>query len=544
LIAGVVIVIIVVGIVAGYYLTRPLPLKSTLIIGTTDSTETGLDPAYAYDFFGWEMIQSLSSGLVEYRAGSSGALSDIVPALATSWTNSSNGLVWTFNLRHNVNYTGGQEFNATDVKYSFDRGNIGVNSPDGAFQGIGYAAIVKNVTVVDKYTVRFFLYQPFAAFLALLTVPCTYMVDPLYAPYTHIVNYTAGNPRASTPCALGPYLLVNWTRSGNKDVQMKLTANKNYWGNSSGYPKTQNITINMYADSASLALAISAGDVDIAFRQLTVDQFTSLSANPNVRVTSGPSSFIQYLVFQEKAGFPFNDTQLRIAVASAVNRTLITTTVYAGLAQALYSMIPNGMTFHRDVFAVGGGLNKANFNYSRTQQILEAKGYNAGNKLIVNLWYETSGHYPQTQQLAQALKSSIEKAGNITVNLTGHGLDWSSMGDARRAETMDVFIMGWYPDYVEADDYIQPFYQTAGAGWLHDHYSNPTMDQLVDWSRFNATFAGRDLNYYKIQNQSVVDCPLVPLYQYGQFAVTKPNVYGVVLDVTMNWRNWFLYATA
>jgi ABC-type oligopeptide transport system substrate-binding subunit len=70
------------------------------------------------------------------------------------------------------------------------------------------------------------------------------------------------------------------------------------------------------------------------------------------------------------------------------------------------------------------------------------------------------------------------------------------------------------------------------------------MDQLVDWSRFNATFADRDLNYYKIQNQSVVDCPLVPLYQYGQFAVTKLNIYGVVLDVTMNWRNWFLYGTA
>jgi peptide/nickel transport system substrate-binding protein len=207
-------------------------------------------------------------------------------------------------------------------------------------------------------------------------------------------------------------------------------------------------------------------------------------------------------------------------------------------------MIPNGNVFHRDVFNVGGGVNKANFNYTRTQEILKAKGYDASNKLIVNLYFETSGHYPQSQQLAEALKSSIEKAGNVTVVLTNHGQDWSSMGAARRAETMDVYIMGWYPDYVEADDYIQPFYQTAGAGWLHDHYSNPTMDQLVDWSRFNATFAGRDLNYYKIQNQSVVDCPLVPLYQYGQFAVTKLNIYGVVLDVTMNWRNWFLYGTA
>ncbi len=539
---GIIVVIIVVGVAAAYVLTTPPPKKDTLIIGTTDSAETGLDPAYAYDYYGWEMIQSLSSGLVEYRAGTTtGAVSDIVPALATSWSVSTDQLVWTFNLRHGVYYEGGQEFNATDVKYSFDRGNIGINSVDGAFQGIGYAAIVKNVTVVDKYTVKFFLFKPFGPFLSIMTVPCTYMVDPLYAPYSHIINYTAGDARHSYPGGLGPYLLSSWSRTAGKDVQYKLVANPNYWNASGGYPKTKNIIITMYADSTSLALAISAGDVDIAFRQLTVDQITSLSTRSGLHLWSEPGPFIQYLVFQEKTGFTFNDTQLRIAVASAINRTLIVSTVYSGLAQELYSMIPNGMTFHRDIFNVAGG---ANFNYTRTQEILKAKGYTSTNKFTFNLYYETSGHYPQSAQLALVLKSSIEAAahGNITVNL--NGLDWPAMGSARRAETMDAYIMGWYPDYIEADDYIQPFYQTVGNGWLHCHYSSALMDQYIDWSRFNTTAPGRDYNYYWIQNQSVIDCPMVPMYQYGSFAVAKTSVAGIVLDITMNWRNWLPYPTA
>jgi peptide/nickel transport system substrate-binding protein len=52
-IIGVLIVVIVVAGVIGYYLTVPQSkLKETLIMGTTDSVESCLDPARAYDYFG------------------------------------------------------------------------------------------------------------------------------------------------------------------------------------------------------------------------------------------------------------------------------------------------------------------------------------------------------------------------------------------------------------------------------------------------------------------------------------------------------------
>jgi len=376
-----------------------------------------------------------------------------------------------------------------------------------------------------------------------MTVPCTYMVDPLYGPYNEISNYTAGNPRGSYPGGLGPYLLQTWTRTAGKDVQIILTANPNYWNASGGFPKTKTVIINMYSSSAALTLAIKSHDIDIAFRQLDVSQFADLessSAAYGLKVWSAPSEFIQYLVFQESRA-PFNDSALRIAVASAINRTLITSTVYANLATPLYSMIPNGMAYHRDVFNVSGGLNYANFNYTRTQQILKEKGYSKSNPLVVNLWYETSGHYPQSGELATALLTSIDAAapGNISVVL--HSSDWASMEGLRDSQSMDVFIMGWYPDFIETDDYITPFYQSSACSWLHDNYNNSYMDQLVAWSRFNSSTSIRDLNYYKIQNLSVSDCPLVPMYQYGQFAVTSLNIHGVVLDATMDWRNWLVY---
>lgn len=194
-------------------------LDSYITLGTTDSIETCLDPARAYDYFSLEIIRNLGSGLVAYRPGATGRFDDYIPALATSWFVSSDSREWTFSLRQGVTYEDGKEFNATHVKYTFDRA-IGMADPQGPFVGIGFNDIIQNVTVVDKYTAKFILKTPFGAFLSLIASPECVMVDPKYAPMhgtswdyaTDVILYTEGNARASYPLGLGPYFLENWTR--------------------------------------------------------------------------------------------------------------------------------------------------------------------------------------------------------------------------------------------------------------------------------------------------------------------------------------------
>ena len=534
-IIGIVIVILVVAGIVGYFLTMPTgpALKDTLVMGTTDSVESCLDPARAYDYFGWEIIQSLSSGLVDYRPGATGSVDDIVPALATSWSVSADGLVWTFNLRQNVKYEDGTEFNATHVKYTFDR-EIGIADEDGPFVGIGYSDIIQNVTVIDKYTVKFYLKIPFAAFLSLMACPASYIVDPAHAPATSVVEYTEGNPRASHPMGLGPYTLKNWTRVAGKDSEIRLEANPNYWNASAGYPKTKNIIIRFYADSTGLALAITAQEVDIAFRQLGAADINTMKSNANLHVWEGTGAFIQYLVLQEKYA-PFNVTAVRQAVGAAINRTTLVQTVFLGQAQKLYSMIPVGMFGHTDTF-----LGLGDPNYTRTRELLAPLGYNESNKLTFKLWYETSGHYPQSAQQAQVLKSSLEASGVISVSLDG--LDWPAYRTARKNEEMEAYILGWYPDYIDPDDYIYPFVQSSGGSWIHHNYNSSTMDALVAWARGNTTASVRSDLYSQISNLMINDVPLIPLYQGSAYAVTTPKVKGIYLDITQNWRHWLVYA--
>jgi peptide/nickel transport system substrate-binding protein len=532
-IIGVLIVVIVIAGVAGYYLMTPQPkLKETLIIGTTDSVETCLDPARAYDFFGWEIIQSLGCPLVEYKAGATGSAEDLIPSLATSWSVSDDGLQWTFNLRQGVKYDDDTEFTADDVKYTFDRG-IGIADEDGAFVGIGYGDIIQSVTVVSTYVVRFDLKIPFAAFLSLMACQASYIVDPTYAPQTAVVEYKDGDARGSHPMGLGPYRLKSWTRVAGKDTEMTLEANPLYWDAATGYPKTKTIVFDFAADSAGLAIKMTAGDVDVAFRQLAATDITNMKSNTNLHVWEGTGAFIQYLCMQQKNA-PFNNVKIREAVAAAINRSTLVETVFQGQAQKLYSMIPIGMFGHTDAFQSIGDPN-----YTLTRELLGELGYNENNKFSFTLWYETSGHYPQSPQQALVLKSALEASGVISVSLEGR--DWAAYKVKRSEETMEAYIYGWYPDYIDPDDYIYPFVQSSGGSWLHHNYANPQMDQLIAWARGNTTEAARTDLYGQIQDLMVQDVPIIPLYQSSAYAVSKTNVKGIYLDITQQWRNWLVY---
>jgi len=340
-----------------YWLITPPGGKDTLIVGTTDSIETSLDPAEVWDLFGSYIIYNLGAPLVYIKPGSGAGPNDFIPALATKWSSSPDGLSWTFDLRQGLKFSDGTAFDATAVKYSFDR-NIGLAIPDGPQVGLDYAGIIGSVEVTSQYQVVFHLKQPFAPFLSLMAFSGSFIVNPKYAPNTpgKAVQYTEGNARASNPNDLGPFLLTEWTRKGGKDYEMKFDANPNYFGAADGYPKAKHVLFRFYSDSTALALAIKSGDIDMAYRQLSSTDIKSMQSDSSVKVWKGPGTGIQYIIFQE-AMPPFDNPKFRQAVAAALNRQELTNTVFLGQSVPLYSMIPNGMAFHEDAYRTLGDAN-------------------------------------------------------------------------------------------------------------------------------------------------------------------------------------------
>jgi len=518
--------------------------KETLIVGTTDSVEYTLDPAQAYDYFGWCILQQIAGTLVSVAPNSTTG-QDFIPDLAESWNSSSDITMWDFTLRQNVKFPDGTIFNATHVQYSFNR-TIGLIPliPEGAPANLYYNEIINRTEVLSAYKIRFHLNYPFSPFLGIIACRASAMVDPAYAPMDTQINHTAGDARGSTPVAfLGPYYLSKWERSGDRDVEIRLDKNPYYWNITGGYPKTKTIIFRFYRDAASLRLAVEAGDVDMAFRHISPTDVLDLADNPNVKVWWGTGAFIQYLCFQE-AHYPFNDTRVRRAITAALNRTAVCETVFLGLSDPLYSMIPPGMLGHTEAFQKLGEAN-----YTLTVSLLAELGYSTTNKLKFDLWYESSGHYPMSAEQALLYKQSFEASGVMEVTLKY--ADWSSYKANRNAEIMDVYVYGWYPDYVDPDDYSFLYW----ASWLHHNYYNETLNglpnpsysaylqQLALYNEARATTntTRRVELYAQIDEIAVQQCSIVPLYVSSAWAVTKPNIYGIYLDITQDMRYWLLY---
>ena len=176
-----------------YYLIGPPPGKNTLVVGTTDSVESNVDPAEDWSSFSTTLLLNIGAPLVYVKPGSFGGPNDFVPGLATSWTKSADGLTWTMNLRQGLKFQDGGNFTADDVVYSFDRGNR-LAIPWGGYVGLGYPDLIANVKAASPYQVVFTLKHPVPWFLALMAFSASFPVNRNYALPNNVTTYVDGNP--------------------------------------------------------------------------------------------------------------------------------------------------------------------------------------------------------------------------------------------------------------------------------------------------------------------------------------------------------------
>lgn len=153
----------------------------------------------------------------------------------------------------------------------------------------------------------------------------------------------------------------------------------------------------------------------------------------------------------------------------------------------------------------------------------------------IELWYNNDGHYGDTEAaLAQTLQQSIQACGKITVTLKSD--TWAVYKQNWAAGRMPLFLLGWYPDYFDSDDYISPFLSTSGAASLGSFYHNATVDQWINDEQTNP--AVRADRFTKIQNVLADQAIYVPLFS-GRADVAYVNgVTNVVLHPVV--FKWFI----
>ena len=95
---------------------------------------------------------------------------------------------------------------------------------------------------------------------------------------------------------------------------------------------------------------------------------------------------------------------------------------------------------------------------------------------------------------------------------------------------MPIYLLGWYPDYVDPDNYTAAFAGTAGSAGLGIFFSDPVWDAKLTEAQTVTDMAGRTALYEEIQQMWTEDVPTIPIFQGTLYLFTQKNISGVMVS--------------
>ena len=477
----------------------PAPAAEPLIIGTTDSWSS-FEISWVYSFHDWELFHNCADGLLNVVPGSAG---EVAPALAESYDVSADGLEYTFKIREGVVFPNGDPLTADEVVWSLNRVAT-IEELEGGnanFLFSGYASVEK----VDDMTVKVTFNDSYAFAPSLVATNPWKIINP------NQWTDTEANTN-NTACGIGPYVITSFTEG----EELVFEANPTYYGDP---PKSEKIVLRYFADSPTMALALQNGEIDVAWKSLAPADLTALEGVEGVTIEQADGTEIRYIVYNSTTA-PFDDPNVRLGLAMLLDREELADLGWQGIKVPLWSMVPPGFLGHKPTYEgtedVEGG-----------KALLAGAGITEDDPLVMDLWYSPT-HYGDTEvDVATVMKQQLEASGVVQVEL--QFLEWAAYRDAGRAGELPFNLLGWYPDYLDPQNYTTDFAHSP-ASWSGSFYDNPEMDALLDAQAVEIDEGARVALLADVQDLWVTESPFVPLAQGKLFIGYRDGVSGVLLD--------------
>ena len=440
-----------------------------------------------------------------------------VPALATGYTVSPDGLKWTFKLRPGVRWSDGAPFTSADVKFAWQ---LATNRDVHITYATGFDKIV-SVETPDPLTVVYRLKEPYAPFrdqvMGSAIVP-RHVLGSLAADQ---INRTPFNQK---PVGTGPFYVSEFVT----DDHVTLTANPYYWGKKAGLRR---LIVRIVPDQNTQVNLLKAGEVNLlnvpAARLQEIARVPTLVVKRYLDPTYALVQLDEYEFLREGA--------VRRALDYATPKESIIRNVMKGQAEAAVSdMVPNGPYADK-------ALHPRPYDPVRARKMLLDDGfapgpggflYKGGRRLDVPLW-TLSGR----ATLSQAMQVIAQSWRSIGVNTEAravsaaalfgqNGPQWNGK-DAALLFTWGQGVfpenkINWHSSYIPKD--------ASAPGENDERYSNPEMDRLLEEADRTVDEAKRHAIYDRIQELEFRDVPIIFLFWLVNNTAVTSNVLGY--DVT------------
>jgi peptide/nickel transport system substrate-binding protein len=463
-----------------------------------------------------------------------------VPGFAESWTQSDDGLTWTFKIREGMLWSDGEPATSADVVYTYqlviDATELSNESEDGYYLGYGYLepyltnAGIVSVSAPDPQTVV--VATEFAnTLLTQSYVPI--LPAHIWSEYTldDIAGYS-DTPFNNEPPVVGtgPYQAIEW----QPGEFVRLGRNPNYWGPEGA---ADEVIIQHFSSPDTMVQALRRGDIDYV-RDVQPDQFEALRGEPNIAVAEGVSNGYTELAFNTRGNLDgyggrtaaLTDVAFRDALGYAIDNERLVEAALNGYGEVGSTIIP---PFHTRWHAQPD--NPRRFDLDEARRRLDAAGYvldgqgrrldKAGQPLNLRLTWPDSGNEGAT--LAQFVTEWFGELG-ITVEaaVTEEGKLIEDLLPPPEGEAnFDMFFWGWVGDPDPTS--LLNFFRTDEIGGSSDSfYSNERFDELFLLQRAEADPAERLEYLTEIQNLVYDEAPYHVLYYDSDLHAYRTDRFG------------------
>lgn len=329
----------------------------------------------------------------------------------------------------------------------------------------------------------------------------------------------------------GPYTMRAEVKD-NVMVKATFTKNPNYQGLL--IPKNDKVVLEPFKDADSMGAALDKGDIDLMTRTMSPDQIRTLQNTrvSNVELVEATGLEIRYLGFNTNAP-SVKSKAVRQAMAQVIDRGELVSKVYGTEAQPLYSLVPATITGHTNAFFNTYGEP----SMAKARTLLAKAGTTTPVKLTLHY---TSDHYgPATKEEFEVLKKQLNGSGLFDVDI--QGTPWAKFRTAEQQGEYDVYGMGWFPDFPDADNYLAPFLDKDNV--LNSPYANSEIRNiLIPQSRREAYRLTASKSLTDIQDIVADDVPVLPLWQGNQYLATRDDITGseYAMNSSSNLQLWEL----
>jgi peptide/nickel transport system substrate-binding protein len=492
------------------------------------------DPAQNYTLQEWQLLIMTHDGLTGFAHQGGTAGTKVVPDLATSLPQPTNGgKTYTFQIRKGIKFSNGQTLKPSDFTTTFER-QFTVPGPTSFYSGLVGAAkctakscdLAKSGGVVadDKaYTLTLNLTAPDPELLDQLALPFAVAVPAGTSPKL------TGN---SVPPGTGPYM---W-KSYNPNTQAVLVRNPYFkvWNPAAQPAGNPDEIVEKYGLQVSEEVTeVENGQANEVFDgdQIPSDRLSELNSPKYAGQVHVNTLTADWYFALNTTRAPFNNVKARQAINYAANRA-----AYVKIAggpslavPACQILPPNfpGYSAYCPYTAGSSTTSWTGVDLAKAKQLVAASG-TKGMKVVVNGTNDEVG-----KSLVQQMIADLDSIGyKATPQLLTTGVQYPYSQNSSNASKWNVAWSAWYQDYPAPSDFLNVL---TGCGSIHPNsdaspniaeFCDKSIQAQIDKAETMGQSPAAETLWQQVDHEMTDQAPWVNMYNPRQIDFLSSSVGG------------------